>query len=390
MSPFVETNNRLDCRVPASLSDPATDGSAPVGSDAGTRGKEYEGGHTVRIRQFNAAVNLEALQAFASELRSQPCIVSPGFSVGQHNLVRKITFRDGVNWIARLKMPPMEGEPSTADATLNMQSELATMEFVSYAKREGIQRTVIPIPKVHAYNLDGGHPVGCSFSIMDYVNGNTAEEVSSQYGGGHEGVPIQFREKFWRQMAEIAIQLASIRMPAIGCIVWDPADQHSFVVGPLTETGSGPYASAAAFYADYPLVLDRKLANGSEPVDGQGEVVKTFRSLAASFPPPAAGTVEAGLAGNFGLANFDLNPNNVLVDREFNVLAVIDWDSVAAVPDAALYRFPFLMGLSYAIPGVVEEHPAEKNRQLCGLQFAAVVEAVAVEMRRKYGEGVYK
>jgi hypothetical protein len=106
-------------------------------------------------------------------------------------------------------------------------------------------------------------------------------------------------------------------------------------------------------------------------------LVQAFRSLAASFPPTTART--DGSAADFGLANYDLNPNNILVDQEFNILAVIDWDSVAAVPDAALYRFPFLMGVSCAIPGVVDTHPAVMKRQQLGLLFAEVVETVAWE-----------
>lgn len=49
------------------------------------------------------------------------------------------------------------------------------------------------------------------------------------------------------------VQLASIRVSKIGSIIRNEADPESFVVGPLVETGSGPYDSAAEFYAGYPL-----------------------------------------------------------------------------------------------------------------------------------------
>ncbi|KAL9588628.1 MAG: hypothetical protein Q9203_002574, partial [Teloschistes exilis] len=69
----------------------------------------------------------------------------------------------------------------------------------------------------------------------------------------------------------------------------------------------------------------------------------------------------------FGLSNYDLGPNNIIVDRDFNALAVIDWDSVIAVPDAALYRFPYFMGVDCAIAGV---------------RFAQVVEEVGKDQAR--------
>ncbi|KAI1181902.1 hypothetical protein F5B17DRAFT_450768 [Nemania serpens] len=126
--------------VSPSPSDPATDKPASVGSNAWTGGKEYKGDHALRIDHFNGTVNLEALRAYASELqKNQPCNVSPNFSVGQDNLVRKITFDDGVEWIARLRMSPMKGEPGTANMiSLDLRSELATMELVRYAKREAV------------------------------------------------------------------------------------------------------------------------------------------------------------------------------------------------------------------------------------------------------------
>jgi hypothetical protein len=92
---------------------------------------------------------------------------------------------------------------------------------------------------------------GCLFFILDYVHGNTAEEVSRSYLGDHRGIPVQFEEKFFRQVAKIMIQLASVRLPNNGSIFPDEADPNSesFIVGPLIETGTGPYKSTAEFYA---------------------------------------------------------------------------------------------------------------------------------------------
>lgn len=109
---------------------------------------------------------------------------------------------------------------------------------------------------------------------MEYVHGNTAEEVSLTYPGDHEGIPAQFEEKFWRQVAEVMVQLASIRLPEIGFIHHDGNDPALFVVGPFVETGSGPYQSMAEFYAEYPMALSKSL--GKPPVDKQEEVVGAF------------------------------------------------------------------------------------------------------------------
>ncbi|KAL8640806.1 MAG: hypothetical protein Q9228_002320 [Teloschistes exilis] len=224
------------------------------------------------------------------------------------------------------------------------------------AKSLHSQNTTIPIPEVYGHDLNE-NAIGCPFIFMKYIHGNTAEEVSRTYPGEHEGIPSQFEDKFWRQYAKIMIQLASIRLLKIGSIVQNSDGLGSFVVGPLVDTGSGPYDSAAKFYADYPLTRGKSLQEGELRVSGQEELVYSFRSLAASFLPPTTQTRQS-LAEGFGLSNYDLGPNNIIVDRDFNALAVIDWDSVIAVPDAALYRFPYFMGVDCAIAGVVGMHPA--------------------------------
>ena len=112
-----------------------------VGSAAWSGGEEYGGEYTLRIAQFLSVINLEALRAYASTLREhRPCSVSDKFSVGNFNLVRTIRFDDGMKWVARLRMPPILDGETIADPTsggkygrnvvLEMQSELATMEFV--------------------------------------------------------------------------------------------------------------------------------------------------------------------------------------------------------------------------------------------------------------------
>jgi hypothetical protein len=259
-----------------------------------------------------------------------------------------LPLRGGCSWICSLSLLRCSscGKFATGHSHSAKFSQADTVSSISHgAKHLRRQNTDIPIPRVYAYDLDDQNAVGCPFSILEYVDGNTADEVSRTYPGEHEGIPAQFEEETWRQIAKIMAQLASIRLPKIGSIIRDGSE--SFVVGPLVETGSGRYDSAAECYADYPLALSKSL--GEQPVSGQDELLRAFHSLAASFPRPEI-RVGDGSSKGFGLANYDLNPNNVLVDRGFNVLAVIDWDTVASPPDAFLYRFPFFDGRQLRCP----------------------------------------
>lgn len=94
------------------------------------------------------AYNEDAFIAYASSLRDgRTCTLSSKFSVGTRNFVKKITFDDEVEWIVRLRMPPLEDfeeeterlSPPESDSEkenekrrerYEMQSELDTMEFL--------------------------------------------------------------------------------------------------------------------------------------------------------------------------------------------------------------------------------------------------------------------
>jgi hypothetical protein len=276
-------------------------GASAFGSAAWTGGEEYGGEYTERIDDFLCKVNTSALLSYASSLRgNRSCTLSREFSVGNFNLVRKLEFEDGVSWIARLRMPSMPDSTPVPPLILKKRCAWACSPNSTRWTSFGIyhlgrlfpscltlnfhrQNTDIPIPRVYGYDLDPGNSIGCPFSLLEYIHGNTAEEVSRHYPGDHEGVPAQFEEKFWRQIAKIMIQLGSIRLSRIGSIIRDGSG--SFVVGSLVETGSGPYGSAAEFYADYPVAL--KESFGHEGASGQDELIQAFTSLAASFGRPA-------------------------------------------------------------------------------------------------------
>jgi hypothetical protein len=55
---------------------------------------------------------------------------------------------------------------------------------------------IFTIPKVYGYDLNDQNPVGCPFSIIEYIHGNTAEEVSRTYPDKYEGILVPFEEKF--------------------------------------------------------------------------------------------------------------------------------------------------------------------------------------------------
>lgn len=123
----------------------ATQFPVSLGSDAWDNGEQFVTAAAInRIKHFQRAFNPQALIAYATSLRDCECTLSEKFSMGTGNFVKKITFSDGVEWIARIRLPrwddfdeELKRNKSKSDREIErledlreMESELATMDFV--------------------------------------------------------------------------------------------------------------------------------------------------------------------------------------------------------------------------------------------------------------------
>ena len=220
--------------------------------------------------------------------------------------------------------------------------------------------------------------VGCPYAFLQYIRGSTADELIPTFG--HQNSPGQYEEKLYRQVARIMHKLANMRMPKIGSVRRSPSNPEKFEIGPLAGTDSGPYESAKDFYTDYPTAVGQ-LHYGEIWEDGiHGQLIKHMRDTVSHFAP-----IQAPASG-YGLANYDLGTNDLLVDQDFNVISVLGWEAVVAVPDEILCLFPFLLGVDCAIPRLVNEHPDYRTRQRHCFRFAEIVGQTSSEMARETKE----
>jgi hypothetical protein len=222
--------------------------------------------------------------------------------------------------------------------------------------------------------------------MMDYVHGTTAFNLSVAAGNGLT-IPGQYVDHYYAQIAEIMVELASFQFDQIGSLIGNLSSNSidEYTIGPIAEIGEGPYDTANDFYIGYPAALARSLYNDSTAPDSGGseticrlpELLNTAREASSSHK------------GLYSLANLELGTHNVLVNTSFDVLGVIDWDTVIAVPSTVLHQFPWCIGGDPGIPGL-GPIPAfgdwDKRMEMCK-KFAEVVESVA---NRKAKEGQMK
>ncbi len=108
--------------------------SRSLGSDAWLGASEDEPGsefHT-RATNFLKLVNWDALATTAAQCRGGiPCSFTEKFSIGHFNMTRRLSFVDGINWVARVRFP--SSDEAVARESLStprtMEIEVASMKF---------------------------------------------------------------------------------------------------------------------------------------------------------------------------------------------------------------------------------------------------------------------
>jgi hypothetical protein len=88
-----------------------------------------------RATAFVAAVNWATLASIASQIRGVECTLSDKYSLGHFNLVRRLTFTDGISWVVRLRLPELPDVFGTREAMKAADCigiEAATMKYTRY------------------------------------------------------------------------------------------------------------------------------------------------------------------------------------------------------------------------------------------------------------------
>jgi hypothetical protein len=165
----------------------------------------------------------------------------------------------------------------------------------------------------------------------------------------HKGrTPPLFKKKFYTAMAEIQvrcrvvfslapstnqnqIEMTSIRFPKIGTIV--RLSNGTFSVGPIPGVG-GPFDSAAAFFkawaknAKFPYNENtiRKMTP-PELVDKILISIEDFPSQLTNFSQH-----HCFRRGPFPVIHPDLYKSNILINSEYSIRGVIDWENAIIAP----------------------------------------------------------
>jgi len=198
--------------------------------------------------------------------------------------------------------------------------------------------------------------VGAPYILMSYIHGNVASEfrIAKECEIGLFGTLEQDR-KFRQQMARIQVQLSLLTFDRIGSIF---QDGDNFAIGPEVETGRGPWTSPMDFYTDlapHAILVCETEAPIEVRQSSSFELPRLFERLMSMLG-------NRDNPGPFGLANRDFGAHNLLVNGDFEIVGMIDFDGVMAAPIEVVAQFPQLTGLDREAPGHLETRPAALER----------------------------
>ncbi|KAK0113555.1 hypothetical protein ONS96_014414 [Cadophora gregata f. sp. sojae] len=154
------------------------------------------------------------------------------------------------------------------------------------------------------------------------------------------------------QMARIQVDLASLTFDKIGALY---QEGDGFVIGPEIQTGLGPWDNALNYYRD---VSHHLISVASEEADSEVRESEAFTAIPKLVERLMAINAEREpMEKQFALANRDFGPHNLLVDADFNIVGLIDFDGVLAAPLPVVAQFPQMAGFDRLVPGSVETDP---------------------------------
>ncbi|KAI1080869.1 hypothetical protein F5B20DRAFT_579688 [Whalleya microplaca] len=322
-----------------------------LGSDSWLESSVYnpDDKYTIAKQKFFNCVKWDVLASIASRCRDGArCSYVAKFSAGQCNMVRRLNFDDGISWVVRVRLP--------ANATcVNLQGrddrrafevEVASLKFFR-------SKSTILVPEVFAYDFDSSNEVGMPYLIMEYIHGTTAIDLAKfkDHGPGLYGT-VEQDQKFREQMARVQAEVLSFKFPEIGSLCYSE-DTSSFFIGPDIQTGRGPWKSSTEYYRD---LTDHLLKNTVSCLNEKNRKETPCLTLPMLLNH-LMNLYSEERDGPFRLNNSDFGAHNVLVDDDFNIVGVVDFDGVAAAPLEAAAQYPVFTGLDAELPGIIETEP---------------------------------
>lgn len=283
-------------------------------------------------------MDFAALRAIASRLRNNiPCTLPalPDASstpidlklimdqMGGQNCHLDIQFADGVVWIARLRLddptlPPLETQRIIFD------SEVSLVQFLGNTK--------VPVPKIfyHAYEQSG---IGTPCVLMEKLAGKPLD---------WNGASAQQRSKVMEQLVDVFLELEKHPFSSMGSFAASGAVIGQYAQPHLFRTPSqslGPFTSLEVALRSFVEHDMEMIANGEVCTQAVDHYLTHLWRL-DQIPNL---NEHATHGSSFYIKHFDDKGDHILVDDQFNISGIIDWEWASTECKQLAFSSPCMM-----------------------------------------------
>lgn len=270
--------------------------------------------------------------------------------MGAQNCHANIVFADGVVWIARFRLSSAISPP-TAVRDYILQSEAITMRFLE-------SQTEIPCPRIYdwACQSDPKNTVGVGYVLMEKLKGKPLDWQAAS--------PSQ-RDKIVRQLADIMLEIDKHPFDKLGSLINASAiakeettpkiagnesetqvywlAKHSTFKSGESEKPLGPFHSSQSAFRAHVEAYLRMIAGGEiGTVENAVDVFLAHRyrlDIIDRIWESNAALVEE----RFFLKHADDKGDHILVDDDFNIVGIIDWEWCSTASKEEAFSSPCMM-----------------------------------------------
>jgi aminoglycoside phosphotransferase (APT) family kinase protein len=296
--------------------------------------------------------------------------------------VLKVIFDDEETWVCRIQVPVIlrfNSKQRAAHEDGQMKAMTSQLGSLRYVKTH----TKIPVPTIYGFDIGSDNAAGAPYMFMELAQGMSLRKWLEEN--------ILTKEKathFYKQLADIMWEFYRTRFNKIGELRFDKDDNLEIggFFDSRTQSTYGPFTSAHEFLTqrqqklwEYRVLAERRLIpvvdHGRRHWDELNRDEKDvftawlYRKAAqyaeteynAAYPDASPDQISGYI-----LFHADMSVNNMLVDDDLNVTAVIDWDWTSSVPKISFDPLPFDMGYEteHQFPGNASEHEIFNHKEL--------------------------
>ncbi|KAI1128936.1 hypothetical protein F5Y10DRAFT_264686 [Nemania abortiva] len=276
------------------------------------------------VEALLAQLDVDQLTRIASSLRQgKPCKFHPenhlgdGAMMGCANYHAWILFDDGVKWIVRIPRVTFSDVPPDLVDYL-VESEYATLKFLEIIG--------VPAPKAHGFGLASNpkNLVKVSYILEDAMPGKPFDVGEAT---------LEQKSHVYSQYADILTKISRFASEqACSLLPHDGETKEAAIASNrFVSLGRyGPFSDALDYFTSIADLHMDLVADGQLYSEYPKEAF-LFHRLLRDRAAPALAAATASTSGFF-LKHVDDKGDHILVDENYNITAIIDWQFARLVP----------------------------------------------------------